>query len=276
MRAHDRDADARRADADVVGVPNFLGFFHHFHFLFVVAVVHHRRVVGKQVERVSPREDFFRFYFPVVDEFPRLLFQLGHGLRAGARRRLVRRHDHSLDANFSLNRGRRHQRDNRRAVRVGNDPTFTGTDFHTGHSFWVHLWNDQRHAFRHAKRARVIDDVAPFLHRDRAKLFRNGPSGRKQRDIHVIERRFRQLFRRVRLPVEFDFLPRASRGRQHLHLAVREVSLFQNSQKLLPDRSSHAGDAHSRPFRGFLRERLHDISSRSTFNAAVLFRLLQR
>mmetsp|Transcript_27517 Transcript_27517/g.88902 ORF Transcript_27517/g.88902 Transcript_27517/m.88902 type:complete len:258 (+) Transcript_27517:785-1558(+) len=88
--------------------------------------------------------------------------QFGHSRGAGAGGRLVRRHDHFLEAEGGEDRVQSHHRDGRRAVGIRHELGRRA-------EFAVHLGDDQGHVRAEPQGRRVVDDDA-LLRDDRGNL----------------------------------------------------------------------------------------------------------
>ena len=108
-----------------------------------------------------------------VEVGARRFAQLFHRRGAGARRGLIRRDDHPLDAVLAVHGPQRRDRDDRRAVRIGDDALVRED------RVAIDLGNDERHAGIHAKRRRVVDDDRAGLHRGRRELLRRAAAQRR-------------------------------------------------------------------------------------------------
>ena len=121
MGAQHRHADAGDADGDLIVLEDFPGLLDHLGLFVVVAGLGiDRRVVAEDVEGVRKRDHLGRERLAVEIGAGRF-HQLLHRRRAGAARRLIGRQDHALDAVLPVDRPQRHQRRDRRAVRIGDD-----------------------------------------------------------------------------------------------------------------------------------------------------------
>mmetsp|Transcript_13737 Transcript_13737/g.34646 ORF Transcript_13737/g.34646 Transcript_13737/m.34646 type:complete len:295 (+) Transcript_13737:148-1032(+) len=165
VRAHHGHADAGGCDRNVLVAPDLLRLLGHFHLLFVVAVVHHGRVVAEQVEGVLEGEDLHRDGL-VVQHLARLQRQLVHGGLPRAAGGLVRAHDHALDGADLVQRRDGHERDDGGAVGVGDDAALALAPLHARHRLGVHLRDDQRYALRHAVRRAVVHHLSVASVRD--------------------------------------------------------------------------------------------------------------
>ena len=121
MRAQHRHAHAGDADRDLLVLEDLAGLLDDLGLFVVVAGLGiDRRVVAEQVEGVGMRHHLGRER-PAVEIGAGRFHQLLHRGGAGAARRLIGRQDHALDAVLPVDRPQRHQRRDRRAVRIGDD-----------------------------------------------------------------------------------------------------------------------------------------------------------
>ncbi len=165
---------------------------------------------------------------PAVQISPRRLLELGHGRGAAARGRLVGRGDQPADRVLLVDRPERHQRNDGRAVRVGDDALVLEDRLR------IHLRHDQRHRRVHAERRGIVDHDRAGARRNRAIVLRDRPAGRKQSDIDVLERVLGQFGDGDVLALEAHGLARRPGRGEELQLRHREMALFQQLQELHP------------------------------------------
>ena len=73
-----------------------------------------------------------------------------------------------------------------------------------------------------------------------ANSFAPPPTGAEQRDLDALETVLRQFLNRIFLTLEGDLLTLGAAAGKHLERAEREVTLFENTQEFLTDRTGHS------------------------------------
>ena len=149
--------------------------------LLVVSVRSDRRVVAEEVEQVRPAEHVLRVRLPggvIVD----LLLKFAHDGCSGPGRRLVGADNHSFYADGAVQRCDGQQRDDRRAVGVGDDSA--GRSIEIVEHFAVDLGYDKRDVRLHAKRAGVVDDHRAVIDGSGRELPANLGGGAEERQVH--------------------------------------------------------------------------------------------
>ena len=139
-----------------------------------------------------------------------------------------------------VQRKQRHQRDGRRAVRIGDNalvpPNVAG----------VHFRDDQRHGVIHAERARIIDHYAAGFDGDGRKFLRNGAAGAEERDVNPFEGILGQFRHGHGLAAKGQCLADgAGRGEQG-QFAHRKIPLLQRFEHFDADGARRADDCHMR------------------------------
>ena len=217
---------------------------------------------GDHVERDRSAEDLAHRQAGQVRTAERLLLpaqlldllgQLAHALRPRPADRLIGG-DHELaHAERAVQRGQRHQRGDRGAVRVRHQPGISGE------GVGVDLGDDQGHAVGHPERGGVVDADRAGLDGRGDQLAGRPAPRRPQRQVHPFQRAgYVGGHDQVRVAERNPASLRALGGERD-DLVGREGSLRQDPEHLPADRSggSDDGDAHGiDPRRGVSRGRL--------------------
>mmetsp|Transcript_210 Transcript_210/g.797 ORF Transcript_210/g.797 Transcript_210/m.797 type:complete len:338 (-) Transcript_210:342-1355(-) len=209
------NADAGCRDADVVVRPDLLRLLDHLQLLLVVPVVLHRGVVREEVEGVLKGEDVLGDLL-ALEGLLRLKHQLIHGGLPRARSGLVCGHDHPPDAGLPVQRGDGHERDDRGAVRVGDDPAGPFAPIHPPHGLRVDLRDHQRDPLGHPKRGGVVHHHGACVGREGAELLAYAAARRKKGDVDVPKTVLFKLLHHQVTALELHRLSRRTGTRQEL------------------------------------------------------------
>ena len=243
MADEHRHAHAGGGDEDVGG-QDLVGLLRHLQLFLGVTVIAR---IGAD-EAVDVRNDVegdllgkFARRERIADEDGAAFFeQFVHAFLAGARNRLIGRHDDAADAGGIVQRLERHHHLRRRTIRVGDDVAlFIAVD-----GFGVHLGHDQRHIGFHAEQAGVVDDGAAGGGGFGGIDFGGARAGGEQR--HVPARKIEMLdvvdLQLAAGIAEIDDVAGRTRRCHRGDIGEREFALGQDVEHFAPDIAGRADD----------------------------------
>ena len=233
MRTQNRYAHARACHLHFRQVQDLAPFVLHLHLLGGVAVFAGRTDLGNEVEGNLIGEGFRNKRLALrVSAHLRLQFcqsaraRTGHGLIGGG--------GNGLDGRKLLQGVDGHQRDNRRAVGVGDDAVVLLRVLR------VDLRHHQRHAVVEAEGAGIVYKHRPRGLNVRGHALGQVVRGRAEHDIHALKGIFRSFFHRM--PVQH--LAGAAGAGKQLKLADGELALHQHLVHLASHRAGRAENRH--------------------------------
>jgi len=142
---------ARTGNGDVGAMEDFAGLVDQFHLFFIIAVGADFGIVAVNVKGQLVFEGFDRYGF-ALEHLAGLLEQFQHGGLAGPAGRLIRADYHSPDGVGLVQGPNRHNGNNRRAIRVGNNALVLVNVLR------IDFRHNQRHIRVHAEGGGIIDD----------------------------------------------------------------------------------------------------------------------
>ena len=150
------------------------------------------------------------------------------------RDRLVAGEDQPLQPDGAVDRGERHQRLHRGAVRVGDDPPVAVQ------RLGVDLGDDQRDVLVHAPVAGVVDDHSAGLDQPRRPLGTDRAAGGGEDEVEAGDRLFAERAALEQLAVPLDLPARRALRGEGDHLAGREAPLGEHLEDGRTDRPGRA------------------------------------
>ena len=261
MRPQHRHPHAGHAYGNPLVLEDLARFLDDFAlFVVVTGVGVNSGVVAEDVEGVGMR-DHLRREGPPVEAGAGRFLQFLHRRRTGAAGRLIGRQDHALDAVLLVDWPQRHQRRDRRAIRVGDDALVIPD------AVSVDLGDHQRHVRIHPEGRGIVDHDGAGLHCDWRVLSGNAAASRKQRDVDAMEGVRGQLLDKNPLAAEVDGLAGRAGARQRLELADAEIALVHGGDEFGADSAGYTDNGYNGIVRHF------GLSSRFAGNkkAPVLF-----
>ena len=178
-----------------------------------------------------------------------LSLELGHTGSASTRSCLIRGHDHALHAGELMQRPRRNQTDDGRAVGVGDQAVVPLN------VIGVNLGHDQRHLGIQTEGMAVVDHDGAALDGLGQQFLGDIVAGSAEYDVAALKGLGESLFDHNLLAAELDGLARRTRARQQLELANRKLLLVEALEHLGANSSRRAQNSnrvlfHASPFKG--------------------------
>ena len=243
MAAHDRYTDAGTRYAQVRQVHDLAALVLHLHLFARIALVLLAADLRDEVIGDLVREDL-RLHGLAGAQCLDLLGQLHGAARACAGNSLIRRGDHGADRTDGVERVHGRDRDDRRAVRAGDDAVVQL------HILGIDLRDDKRHIIVHAVGGRVV-----HKHRARAHDLRRVETGdvtlgSTEHDIEAAEVLLRRLLDHDGAAVPLHDLARAAAAGKQAQLRDRELTLRKNLHHFAADRTGRAENTDFIQFHG--------------------------
>ena len=161
----------------------------------------------------------------------RLLLQLQHRGKSGSTHRLIAAGGESREAEQPVQRRRRHQRDDRGAVRIGDQCGSRGKQMR------VDLRHHQRHGWVHAEGARVVHHHGARGDEAWRPLAARGGIGGQDRHINALLGTLLQFLHHHRSGSEWQRFAGASTACKRAKFLHRKCALMQSLQRLAADRA---------------------------------------
>jgi hypothetical protein len=195
--------------------------------------------VRQHIEGNLVRIDFLGDWLPLYGLVD-LALQFFDRLGAGPRHRLVTRRENAGHPKSLVQRIQRHQRDGRRAVRVGDYPA---VQFDIAR---IDFRDHQRHGVIHAESARIIHHHATGLDRDGSEFLRNAAAGAEQGDVDPFKCVFGEFLDRDGFTPERQSFAGRPRRRQQRQFTDRELTFLQGFDHLDADGSRRTDHGYMR------------------------------
>ncbi len=176
---------------------------------------------------------------PALEVRPSRLAQFLHGRSSSARGRLIRRDDQPLDAIAAVDRPQRRDRDDRRAVGIGDDSLMLFDRLR------IDLRDDQRDLRVHAEGRRVVHHDRTGTRRNRSEALGLTAARREQRDMNAAEAVLRQFLHWHGFTAKRKRLARGTRRGEQPKLRERKLPSLQTLDQLNTHRAGGAHDGHN-------------------------------
>ncbi len=230
--AKDRDADAGGGDADVIVAEDFLSFFNHLGFFFVVAGGGvDPGVVAEEVEGVGVGEDGV-FVFAAFEVGAGGFAEFFHGGGAGTAGGLVGGGDEAGDAIDLVDGPERGDGDDGAAVGVGDD-ALVGF-----YGLGVDLGDDEGHGGIHTESGRVIDGDGSGLGSEGAEFFGDAAAGGEEGDVDAGKAGFCEFLNGDGPALEGHGFTGGARGSEEAQFLHGEFALIETVEKFDADGTS--------------------------------------